>query len=150
YRPFADRLQDAIVTLGPMLQEELAQAVEAPAQKVGLTFEPGLVRRILHDVGEEPGNLPLLEFTLTELWEKRHAGRLLHAAYEAIGAVQGAIACRAEEVYTGLTPWEQEAARRVFLQLVRPGEQTEDTRRRATLTVVGAATRAVVHKLAAA
>ncbi|MBI3302337.1 MAG: AAA family ATPase, partial [Deltaproteobacteria bacterium] len=63
YRPFADRLQDAVVNLGPMTREELKRAVEAPAQKVELEFEPGLVERILDDVGEEPGNLPLLNQT---------------------------------------------------------------------------------------
>ena len=101
YRPLADRLQDAVVNLGPMTREELEQAVEAPAHKVGLTFEPGLVKRILDDVGEEPGNLPLLEFVLTELWEERRGGQLLHAAYEAMGEVQGAIARRAEDALRG-------------------------------------------------
>jgi hypothetical protein len=148
YRPLTDRLQNAVVNLGPMTREELERAVEAPVHKVGLTFEPRLVERILDNVGEEPGNLPLLEFALTELWEERHGGQLLHAAYEAMGAVQGAIARRAEEVFARLTPLEQEAAQRVFLQLVRPGEQTEDTRRRATFAEVGEAVRPVVQQLA--
>jgi hypothetical protein len=37
-------------------------------------FEPGLVERILDDVGEKPGNLPLLEFTLTQLWDRQTDG----------------------------------------------------------------------------
>ena len=96
YRPLADRLQDAVVNLGPMTQEELSRAVEAPAQKVGLTFEPGLVVRILNAVEQEPGNLPLLEFLLTDLWEERHGGQLTHEAYQAMEGVQGAMARRAE------------------------------------------------------
>src|SRR5262249_54912427 len=116
YRPLADRLQNAVVNLGPMTREELERAVTAPIQKVGLTFESGLVERMLDNVGEEPGNLPLLEFALTELWTERHGGQLLHAAYEAMGEVQGAIARRAEEVFERLTPLEQDAARRVFMQ----------------------------------
>jgi hypothetical protein len=148
YRPLADRLQDAVVTLGPMTRTELEQAIAAPARKVGLTFEPGLECRMLDDVGEEPGNLPLLEFALTALWETRGEGRLRHAAYEALGAVQGAIARRAEEMFARLTSLEQAATRRIFLQLVRPGEQTEDTRRRATFADVGEAVRPVVHQLA--
>ncbi len=114
YRPLADRLQDAVVNLGPMTGEELERAVVGPAEKVCLNFEPGLVKRILNDVREEPGNLPLLEFVLTELWEKRHGGQLLHEAYEAMGGVQGAIACRAEELFARLTdPRAEDGAKRV-------------------------------------
>jgi hypothetical protein len=46
--------------------------------KIQLEFEAGLVRRILNDVGDEPGNLPLLEFVLKDLWGKRRDGILLH------------------------------------------------------------------------
>jgi WD40 repeat protein len=148
YRPFADRLQDAVINLGPMTRDELEQAVEAPAQKVGLIFEPGLVHRILDDVEKEPGRLPLMEFVLTGLWEKRHGGRLLHAVYEAMGGVQGAIAQRANEVLKRLTPLEQQVTRRIFVQLVQPGEGTDYTRRRASFAEVGEAARPVVQQLA--
>lgn len=70
YRPFADVLQNADVKLGPMNREELTQVIEKPAQKLGVTFADGLVERILDDVENQPGNLPLLEFALTELWNK--------------------------------------------------------------------------------
>jgi hypothetical protein len=146
-RSLSDRLQGAGVNLGPMTRDELERAVEAPAHQVGLTFEPGLVNRILDDVREEPGNLPLLEFVLTELWEKRHGGRLQHDAYEAMGEIRGAIAHRADAVYTPLTPLEQEATRRVFLLSVRPGEGTDDTRRRASFMEVGEAAWPVVQQL---
>lgn len=65
-----------------------------------------------------------------------------------MGEVQGAIAKRAEEVFEPLTPLEKEAARRIFIQLVRPGEQTEDTRRRATFTEISNAARPVIKSLA--
>ena len=114
YRPLSDRLQDAQVNLGPMTRSELERAIRAPAEKVGLGFEPGLIERILDDVGEEPGNLPLLEFVLKRLWEDRRGGHLLHAAYEAMGRLEGAIATKAEEVFGGLAPAEQQAVQRVF------------------------------------
>ncbi len=119
-----------------------------PAAKVGLAFEPGLVERILDDVGEEPGNLPLLEFALTTLWEQRRGGYLLHEAYEAMGKVEGAIARRAEEQFTHLSPLEQQAVSRVFLELVRPGAGCDDTRRRARLTEIGETARPLVQQLA--
>ena len=132
HRPFADALQDNDVKLGPMTREELAQVIEKPAQMHGIHFEPHLVERILDDVGHEPGNLPLLEFALTLLWEKRTSHLLTHVAYEEIGQVEGALARYADEIYNALSPVNQKRARKVFTQMVRPGEGTEDTRRVAT------------------
>lgn len=147
-RDLADRLQDALVNLGPMTREELRRSMEEPAGKVGLGFEAGLVERILDDVGSEPGSLPLLEFVLSQLWERRRGGELLHEAYEAMHGVQGAIATRAEDVFDKMTAAEREAIRRLAIQLVRPGEGTEDTRRRASMASLGQDAEQVVARLA--
>jgi WD40 repeat protein/DNA-binding SARP family transcriptional activator len=137
HRPFADALQDVALMQRPMTREELQAAVERPAEKQGAAFEPGLVDRILDDVGEEPGHLPLLEFALTLLWERGRAGWLSHADYEEIGRVEGALARYAEEIYGDLGPADQERARQVFLQLVHPGNGKPDTRRSATRAEIG-------------
>jgi WD40 repeat protein len=129
YRPFADVLQNTDLKLGPMNQGELAEVIEKPAQKLGVTFETGLVKRILGDVEGEPGILPLLEFALTELWQRRSSKQLTHTAYEEIGGVQGALDRHANQEYDKLNDADQERVRRIFIQLVRPGEGVEDTRR---------------------
>ena len=147
-RAFADRLQNAVVNLGPMRWEELERAVTEPAAKVGLGFEDGLVDRILEEVGSEPGNLPLLEFLLTELWARRERGLLTHGAYAAIGGVKGAIATRAEAELERLTPEQREALRRVMIRLVTPGEGQADTRARAQIPPGDAAAEAVVRLFA--
>ncbi|MGD9029325.1 MAG: BTAD domain-containing putative transcriptional regulator [Anaerolineae bacterium] len=148
HRPFADALQDASLLLGPMTRKELRAAIERPALKRGVLFETGLVERILDDVGQEPGNLPLLEFALTLLWGEESYGWLTHAAYERIGRVKGALARYADEVYKALGESERESARRVLAQLVQPGEGTEDTRRVATRAELGQENWAVVQHLA--
>jgi WD40 repeat protein/class 3 adenylate cyclase len=129
HRPFADELKEGALLLGPMNREELQAAIKSPAEKQGAAFETGLVDRILDDVGQEPGNLPLLEFTLTLLWDRMDQGWMTHAAYEAIGRVDGALSRHADQVYGELGAKEQEQSRRMFVQLVQPGEGTEDTRR---------------------
>ncbi|MCC5640660.1 WD40 repeat domain-containing protein [Nostoc sp. CHAB 5844] len=148
YRPFADVLQNADVKLGPMNREELTQVIEKPAQKLGVTFETGLVERILDDVENQPGNLPLLEFALTELWNKRSGKQLTHKIYEEIGQVEGALARHADEKYGNLTDDEKEKVRRIFIQLVRPGEGAEDTRRVAMKAELGEQSWSLVKKLA--
>ncbi|WP_407738951.1 CHAT domain-containing protein [Hyalangium sp.] len=114
--------------------EELRAAIVGPAHKVGLTFEPGLVDRLLQDVGQEPGSLPLLQYALDQLWEGRDGGQLTHRAYAAIGGVAGALTRAADRLYAALSPAEQRQARRLLVELVdfqhgaSPG-----TRRRAML-----------------
>ena len=134
--------------LGPMNRTELQAAIEKPAEKQGAAFETGLVARILDDVGEEPGNLPLLEFALTLLWDQMEQGWLTHEAYEEIGRVEGALSRHADEVYARLTATEQEQARRIFVQLVQPGEGTEDTRRVARRADLVGVDWALVQRLA--
>jgi CHAT domain/AAA ATPase domain len=129
YRPVADALQEADVKLGPMNRQELEDAIALPAKKCGVPIESGLTERILDAIEREPGNLPLLEFALTLLWDKQRNGRLNHAAYKEIGGVESALARHAEEVYDKLNSLEQLIAKRIFLELTQLGEGTEDTRR---------------------
>ncbi len=118
--------------VNPMEPGELRRAIEEPALLAGLRFEPGLVERILSDVGHEPGALPLLEHALRELFEKRNRENVLTMqAYEQSGGVQGALAQKAETIYARFKPEQQTILRRVMLRLTQPGEGTVDTRRRA-------------------
>jgi hypothetical protein len=112
YRPFADALQEGSLLMGPMTRPELHTAIEKPAGMQGAAFEAGLVERILDDVGDKPGNRPLLEFTLTQLWERQTDGWLTHVDYEAMGSVEGALAAYADQVYAELSAEEQAGTRR--------------------------------------
>jgi WD40 repeat protein/type II secretory pathway predicted ATPase ExeA len=131
YRDLASRISARQVLVGPMNEAELRRAIEQPARRVGLRFEPGLVDTILADVARQPGSLPLLQHALLELWEQRQGRLLTLSAYQASGGVSGAITRRADGVYDSLGSEEQAVVRRLMLRLTQPGEGTEDTRRRA-------------------
>ena len=90
------------VLVGPMQRDELRRAIELPAQRAGLRVEPELVERLLADVEDEPGALPLLSTALFELWQRRDGRRLRLAAYERTGGVRGAVARLAEAAYERL------------------------------------------------
>ena len=137
YRLFADALQNADLKLSSMNRAELREAIESPAQLMGVKLEEKLTERLLEDVKQEPGNLPLLEFALTELWKKQRQRTLTHQAYAEIGGVAKALANHAEAVYAKLNQAQQKQAQRIFLQLLHPGDGTEDTRRLATRGEVG-------------
>ncbi|MFC4945525.1 trypsin-like peptidase domain-containing protein [Pseudonocardia sp. GCM10023141] len=110
------------VIVGPMGRAQLRDAVVGPAERApGLSFEPGLVDHILDDAGSEPGQLPLVESLLTELWERRDGGSLTLAAYRGAGGVAGAVAKRAEELLAEFPPAEH--SRLLLLELGSPGEE---------------------------
>lgn len=150
YRPLADMLQNADIKLGAMSREELTEVILKPAEELGVKFDEGLVERILNDVEDESVNLPLplLEFALTQLWKHRQGKQLTHAAYQHIGKVQGALVRHAEKFYKNLDVIDQKQVQRIFLQLVRPGEGTKDTRRLATKAEFGENSWSLVQRLA--
>jgi hypothetical protein len=119
--------------VSPMNADMLRQAIEEPARRVGLGFEPGLVDKILNDVANQPGALPLLEHALLELWKRRQGRTLTLDGYRESGGVAGAIAKTAEETFNSFNPDEQRIVRRIMLRLTQLGEGTEDTRRRASI-----------------
>jgi energy-coupling factor transporter ATP-binding protein EcfA2 len=122
------------VNIPLMGSDDLQSAIETPAKHAGLSFSPPeLVDQILNDVGSQEGRLPPLQFALKETWERRKENRLTAEAYTAVGGVIGAIEKSAESVYNRLTPAQQDAARRLFLRLVTPGEGQEDTRARSII-----------------
>jgi WD40 repeat protein/class 3 adenylate cyclase/energy-coupling factor transporter ATP-binding protein EcfA2 len=134
YSGFAELLRDFVEALVPLKAEEFERAIAGPAERVGARFEPGLLAELVTDVADEPGALPLLQYALTELYERREGSTLTQDAYRAIGGLSGALAGRAEEIYAGLGDLAQEAARQLFLRLVTLGEGSEDTRRRVDRT----------------
>ena len=117
------RVVNGLVSILPMTPEERRAAIEQPALPAGRRFEEGLVQRILDAIADAPGDLPLLEFALTELWDHPTAdGMLTHAAYDAIGEVKGAIATRADDLLTHLKkadPQNEAAVRTIFTRLVK-------------------------------
>ena len=130
YRGFAELFKSRVESVVPLSADELERTISGPAKRVDVTLEPGLVAAMLADVAEEPGALPLMEYALTELFERRDGRVLFLEAYREIGGVSGALGRRAEELYEKLDDEGKEAARQLFLRLVALGEGTEDTRRR--------------------
>jgi WD40 repeat protein len=137
----ASWLERGLVNIPTTLDEdELRAMVSEPAKAVGLTFEDGLVKLILDDAAEidrskglaQSTVLPLLEFALTQLWEKRQDRHLTHESYHSIGRVTGGLVQWADETYYALNSNEQKIAKEIFSQLVHLGEEKEhipDTRR---------------------
>lgn len=123
--PALERVCEAAPVLVDRLAgDQLRDVVLSPVASFHgvVRFEDRLAERLLSDAGRSPGALPLLEFALTLLWERQCQGVLGHAAYEEIGRVAGALATHAERVVKERLGDVREEVRRLFVQLVRPGD----------------------------
>jgi eukaryotic-like serine/threonine-protein kinase len=92
--------------LRPVTRGEIAQMIRRPAQAAALTFERNAeTEEMLDDAicdaaGRNPEALPLLQYTLQELYVRRSDGGVLgFAAYHAIGGLEGALGMRAEAIF---------------------------------------------------
>lgn len=123
--------------LFPPRPEETEQMIQEPARLAGLAFEvrehTSLDQVLLRDTTQQQGALPLLEFTLDALHERRDGNLLTFDAYEEIGGIAGAVADRAEKVYCSLPENTRKALSSVFRALVAidPSANEKATARRA-------------------
>jgi serine/threonine protein kinase/DNA-binding SARP family transcriptional activator/WD40 repeat protein len=127
---FGRLLRESTETVTAMSPAELEQAITRPAESQGVSLEPALVAEMIGDVVDRTGALPLLQYTLTELFERRSGNVIRLAEYVALGRVAGTLANRAEGLYNELPARIHDAVRTLFLSLVSVGEGATDTRRR--------------------
>ncbi|MEZ4859780.1 MAG: hypothetical protein R3C14_00655 [Caldilineaceae bacterium] len=127
---FLPHFEAALVRVTPLDAAELRAVIEKPAAMVGLKFEEGVTDALIQDVLGEPAALPLLQFTLLKLWERRNRNRITWETYQRLGGGRRALAHSADEFYDNLIHEEQVTSRRILLRLVRPGEGLEVTSNR--------------------
>lgn len=133
-QPLGTAVSEATVTTVPMLPADLEAAIVEPAERVGGGVERALVAELVGAVVDEAAALPALQYTLYELAERSPSMHLGLTAYRELGGVGGAIASRAERLYSSLDNGDRVAVRRMFERLVVVGTEGDPTRRRATRT----------------
>ncbi len=135
------RKEQSCFTIGPITQDEIREVIEKPAEKTAIFFEsPKLVNRLVNKVVQMPGALPLLSFTLNELYlnfvdSKKDDRVISEQDYKDIGGVVGSLARSANKIYDELVkdPAYEKTIRKVMLRMVAVGGN-ELVRRRAFLS----------------
>ena len=129
--------------------EDFGELITGPAERSGLSLQPGLTERLVAESGGRDA-LPLLAFTLEKLWQKwqKRGGAavagtngawwdLTVADYEALGGVAGAVSSQAEICWDPATSSaaDRAALREAFLDhLVLLNEDGLVAKRSARLT----------------
>ena len=133
---------DARFIVTPMTRTDLRAAIVQPAAERVIYFqsddaEHPLVDRLIDEVADMPGALPLLSFTLSELYLKylqrqdraKRQGQLIErtiteADYRELGGVARSLTQRADEEYASLVardPAYAQTIRNVMLRMVAVG-----------------------------
>jgi WD40 repeat protein len=119
------------VCIAPLNGADLENAIIKPARNQHFDFEDGLLGEIITDIRQEPGFLPLLQFTLLRLWEKRNheTKKIEKKEYIAIGRITGSLNKQADESYNALDENAKRLLEEICLSLVHTGEEQIDTRK---------------------
>jgi WD40 repeat protein len=149
---------DARYFLSPPTDAEFAQMIRQPAREAGLRFEIRAVDGVTLDetirqaAAKDPNVLPLLSFLLAELWRNRTPdGELTFDSFERLGGLEGALATRADNVYSNQPNDVQTSLPRVLRALVNVEAGAKITARIAPLKhfPVGTAERKLIDAFAA-
>jgi hypothetical protein len=123
---FSALIQERTEVVVPMKLTELERAVRSPAELVGVGWNqpgdgPGAGRQ------GTAGCLPLLQYALTELFERRTGDMLSLEDYQAMGGVEGVLERSAEAVSTNA--WNPEGQEDGPPALPAPGDAWRGGRR---------------------
>lgn len=128
---FFTAFEAGVSTIQTMQASDLRKAIEEPAARLGVGFEPGLVDKLQTSVLGEPAGLPLLSFTLLKLWEMRGDGPMKTADYEALGGDPRVILTKsADKVVGDLLHEDQLVVKEIFTRLVKINDKLDATSNR--------------------
>jgi len=159
--------------LAPRLtRDQRAAAITEPARVFGGDVEPGLVNRMLNDMGADPDQLPLMQHALMRMWDLASAGSqpspskgkgvgaqdvggngssgvvLTLEHYRNVGGFSEALSSHADEALTELKDErEKRIAERIFKRLTKREEGERDTRDPTTLRELVGITEAPVDEV---
>lgn len=150
--PSLNGLKIETLLVGKMGVDDYMKVIEEPARVAGIELEEGLPEKMREDIGSQDA-LPLLAFTLSELWrasKKRNLinDRLTLEDYNTLGGLTGSIESKANELYTSLDEHQKRALQQVFLRMTRLTEDGQYTRKTAYLAEMPPGSQEILDRFA--
>jgi energy-coupling factor transporter ATP-binding protein EcfA2 len=162
FQGLPEALNDSQFLTPRLTREQCEAAMQGPAAVFDARVEPGLVNRILNDMGTDPDQLPLMQHALMRVWtlanksheqagtsitlvggtvpsEKASKPRDLQLTlrhYEAVGGLAQGLSRHADEVFDALTPEDRHVAEVLFRGLSERSQGQRDTRRPVVLKAI--------------
>ncbi|HKB37973.1 MAG TPA: ATP-binding protein [Gemmataceae bacterium] len=123
-RPVFDNAE-ATYSPPPLSAREVRRVIERPAELVGLEFDERVVDELVKEASGHPTALPLLQFTLQQLWENKQRNPITYDIYREVGNPREALQRTADRTFASLIPEDQNAAMLVLPALIKPVAGTE-------------------------
>ncbi|GGD74927.1 nSTAND1 domain-containing NTPase [Lacimicrobium alkaliphilum] len=118
--------------LAPPSPHELSQMIRLPAIAAKLEWDIDsttgmpLDDLLVLEATSQPDALPLLQYTLQELYEQRTDNQLQASVYRELGGIEGAIGHKAEEIFAAMKPDNQHAFPHVLSLLITLSHDTSN------------------------
>jgi len=124
---FGERLRRNAVPLRGMDRYELTEAIRLPAEWHGIDVTDPLVEELIEAISDNPGALPLLEFSLDQMWRVLPPAKetLSSDEYRRIHGLNGALAAHADRVLNSLSAAEQAMVRNLFVNHLTSADQPD-------------------------
>ena len=117
-----DDWQNGRFKIQPFTFEELREIIITPSARVGRFIDDKeLVNEIANEVFQYQSSLPLLSFTLSELFEKCKNDlyrNIRYEDYKALGGVTGSLQQAANRIVESFNPQEQQTLKNIMLRMV--------------------------------
>ena len=152
FQSLPEALNESQYLVPRMTTDQLREAIEGPVALGGAEIASELVERLLHDIGDDVDQLPLLQHALMRTWEKwQNLGRpgpVGIKEYESIGGMADALSLHADEVFGKLADDQTRAvAQRLFQCLCERSGGNRDIRRPTKLSDICAITEAAERRV---
>jgi hypothetical protein len=114
---FGEPLRRNAIVVHGMDQHELREAIRRPAERDGFDVSDPLVDELVEAIYDNPGALPLLEFSLDQMWRTLPATQLILSSdeYRRIHGLNGALSAHADQVLNSLSEAERALVRSLFV-----------------------------------
>lgn len=98
---------------------ELRDSIVKPAQQAGILWEINTVQKLIEHTKGQKYALPLLQLTLTYLWDMRQHGNNETQLLESIENLPAIFELIAQQLYTNLADSERKLVQHIFLKLIK-------------------------------
>lgn len=121
--------------------EGYEELIEEPLRLTGTPVDSKLVKTIVLEAGNKPGQLPLIQHMLMRLWDQwvkcgDSARSIGLTDYEAIGRLEGAVSIHAGQAYASLSPAHQVVCERLFRSITYCGQDKKGQRKPEKLSAI--------------
>lgn len=138
--------------LPQMSPDMLSMVIEEPIKVSGATIDRSLVRIILGDLSDRPGQLPVLQHLMMRLWNHwSKVGDMSRpigiADYEAVGQIRGAISQHAGQALDSLDEREKYVCARLFRTITARTEDGREIRKPENIASIASQTGCTIEEI---